>query len=265
MEKFISHFGKKIHYRISGNGNTLVLLHGYLESIAMWKAHQEALSTSFQVISIDLPGHGLTDYFAKTHGMTLMADIVYQVLTAENIEECVMIGHSMGGYVSLAFADKYPQLLKGFGLFHSHATDDDAQTKLNRERTIDLINLDKGHYIYHFIPTLYAPANEPKFAKEIEGQITIANAMTKENVIAAMAGMKERNSSLDVLIDAKVPVLFILGKQDSRIPLEKALAQASLPTTSQLLILGESGHMGWIEEPKKTIQAIKGFLELCFN
>ncbi len=87
--------------------------------------------------------------------------------------------------------------------------------------------------------------------------------MSKENVIAAMAGMKERESYLDILIETNVPVLFILGKQDARIPLEIVLAQTSLPTTSQILILGNSGHMGWLEEQERTIITIDSFMQVC--
>ena len=263
MEKHIDLNGKKIHYKIQGNGNTLVLLHGYLESLEMWEEHQILLSAKYQIISIDLPGHGSSDNFGPIHTMPFMAEMVYKVLEQEKIEKCVMVGHSMGGYATLAFASKYPQMLNGFGLFHSHARADDATAKLNRERTIGFIEQDKGHFIYHFIPTLYALENEEKFTVQIQHQIEIANLMSKENVIAAMAGMKERESYLDILIETNVPVLFILGKQDARIPLEIVLAQTSLPTTSQILILGNSGHMGWLEEQERTIITIDSFMQVC--
>ncbi len=263
MKKEITFNGKTIHYQIEGKGTTLVLLHGYLESLEMWNTHQKILSEKYQLITIDLPGHGGTSNFKKIHGMDFMAEIVHEVLIDEKIQECVMIGHSMGGYTTLAFAKKYPEMLKGFGLFHSHASADNNEAKLNRDRSINLIEQDKGHFIFHFIPSLFAPENEEKFAKQIQKQLEIANAMPKENVIAAMAGMKERNSTLDVLMDSKIPVLFIAGKQDSRIPIEKVLAQAVLPSTVQILLLENAGHMSWIEEQQKTISSIDGFMQLC--
>lgn len=255
--------GKTVHYSIIGSGETLVLLHGYLESIEMWTKHQAFLASKYQVISIDLPGHGRTANFSEVHTMPFMANLVYKILQAENIEKCVMVGHSLGGYMTLAFAEKYPQMLNGFGLFHSHASADTEEAKRNRERTIEIIKQDKGSFINQFIPSLFAPENVEKFATQIEIQMKIANAMPKESIIAAMAGMKERSSTVDILMDTKVPVLFIAGKHDSRIPLEKTLAQAALPTTSQILILGDSGHMGWIEEEQKTIAALDGFMQLC--
>ncbi|MCD6179218.1 MAG: alpha/beta hydrolase [Bacteroidales bacterium] len=255
--------GKNVHYKISGRGETLVLLHGYLESLEMWSEHQEFLSNKYQVISIDLPGHGLTDNFGDIHTMSFMAEVVYEILQDEKVEKCVMVGHSMGGYTTLAFAEKYPQILKGLGLFHSHASADTDVAKRNRERTIEIIKQDKGHFINEFIPSLFAPDNVEKFADQIEIQMKMANAMPKESVIAAMAGMKERSSTVDILMDSKVPVLFIAGKHDSRIPLEKTLAQAALPTISQILILGDAGHMSWTEEEQKTIAELDGFMQLC--
>ncbi len=263
MKKEYQLNGKNVHYKISGRGETLVLLHGYLESLEMWSEHQEFLSDKYQVISIDLPGHGLTDNFGDIHTMSFMAEVVYEILQDEKVEKCVMVGHSMGGYTTLAFAKKYPQMLNGFGLFHSHASADTDVAKRNRERTIEIIKQDKGQFINEFIPSLFAPDNVEKFADQIEIQMKMANAMPKESVIAAMAGMKERSSTVDILMDSKVPVLFISGKHDSRIPLEKTLAQAALPTISQILILGDAGHMSWAEEEQKTITALDGFMQLC--
>ena len=169
----------------------------------------------------------------------------------------------MGGYTTLAFARKYPEMLLGFGLFHSHASADDEAGKKNRVRTIEIIKQDKGHFINQFIPSLFAPENIARLDIQIKKQISLANSMTNSNIIAAMAGMMERESSLDILMDAQVPVLFIMGKKDSRIPLEKVLAQSAIPETSQILILGNAGHMSWIEEQQKTIAEIDGFMTLC--
>ncbi|HAG15456.1 MAG TPA: alpha/beta hydrolase [Bacteroidales bacterium] len=265
MEKQTAFNRKKIHYTRSGQGETLILLHGFLESKQMWKEHQKVLAEKYQVVAIDLPGHGKSEQISAVHSMSLMAGTVKAVMDAEKIQSCVMIGHSMGGYVTLAFARNYPELLKGFGLFHSQAMADDETAKKNRERSIEIILQDKGSYINQFIPSLFAPKNRDILQKQIQNQIEMANAMSKENVIAAMTGMKERESSLDILIDTNVPVLFILGKQDSRIPLEKVLAQTALPTISQTLILGEAGHMSWMEETNKTIQAMDGFMSLCLS
>lgn len=263
MEKYISFNQKKIHYTLAGEGPVLVLLHGYLESLDIWQVHQEKLADKYTVVCIDLPGHGKTDHLSEVHSMPLMAEIVKTILDEEEIEQCVLVGHSMGGYATQAFARKYPERLKGIGLFHSQAAADNETAINNRKRTIEFVKEGKSTHINQFIPTLFAPENRERFKQQIEIQIEAANKMPKESIIAAQAGMMERESGLDVLLDSKVPVLFIAGKKDARIPIEKILSQAALPKTSELLLLGNAGHMGWIEEQSKTIRALDGFMGLC--
>ena len=165
--------------------------------------------------------------------------------------------------IALAFAEKYADILLGFGLFHSHTLADNEEAKKNRERTIKVIESEKGSFINQFIPSLYAKENQERLKAEINHQIEMANKMNPKGITAALAGMKERSMQLDTLIFSKVPVLFILGKQDSRIPLEKAMAQASTASVSQINIFANAGHMSWQEEPEKTTAALCGFMGLC--
>lgn len=265
MKKQIIFQNKSINYQVEGQGETLVLIHGFMEDLGMWNHHSEELSKDYQVICIDLPGHGETGIWSDCHGMNFMADIVKEVISAENIEKCIMVGHSMGGYTTLAFAEKYPHRLNGIGLFHSHTMADSEGAKKNRERTIEIVKQEKMNFINQFIPSLFAEENQVKYKKEIDYQIEMANAMNPQGITAALAGMKERTMRLDVVAFSEVPVLFILGKKDSRIAIDHALAQASTAPLAQITVLGSSGHMGWIEEKSKTTSAIKGFCEFCFS
>jgi len=263
MKKQISYQNQQVNYQIEGKGMVLVLLHGFMEDLEMWSHHSEALSSQYQVLSIDLPGHGKTGIWSEHHGMGFMASIVGHILDLEKIDRCVMIGHSMGGYVTLAFAEKYPERLYGFGLFHSHAMADSEEAKKDRDRVIEIIRQQKAGFIHQFIPSLFAEDNRPLFEKEIDQLIKSANQMNPEGIIAAISGMKERSMRLDVVAFSEVPVLFILGKQDSRIAIDHALAQASTAKWAQISVLGNSGHMGWLEDRQKTIAAIKGFIIFC--
>jgi pimeloyl-ACP methyl ester carboxylesterase len=257
-------FNKKlINYRISGKGTTIVLLHGFMENMEMWSDHVDKLSLKYRIVCIDLPGHGLSESLEETHSMDLMANVVYKILEFEGIEKCIVIGHSMGGYVALAFADHFSNMLIGFGLFHSHTLEDTEEIKQNRMRTVKLINEDKGNFILQFIPSLYKNENRERLILEINKQIEEAKKLKAKTIISALMGMKDRPSRLDVIAFAKFPVLFVLGKHDSRIPIDSALAQAATASTCQIIILGNSGHMGWLEEPSKTISAIDGFVQLC--
>jgi pimeloyl-ACP methyl ester carboxylesterase len=236
-----------------------VLLHGFLESGEVWKNYARRLSDGFQVITMDLPGHGLSENPSSFNSMDMMAKGVHDVLKSLNVSHCLMIGHSMGGYVTLAFAEKYPRMLRGFVLFHSQAAADNAETITARERTIALIQKDHLGFIKNFIPDLFDPDNVKKFSREIGKLQDLAHKTPKEGIISALEGMKNRPDRRHVLAQAKVPVLFIIGKNDSRIPMEVVVPQTLLPEHSEILLLDHVGHMGFIEASAKTFAAVKGF------
>ncbi|MCD4723593.1 MAG: alpha/beta hydrolase [Bacteroidales bacterium] len=256
--------GKEISFADRGEGNVLVLLHGFLENKSIWNYFSKKLAEDFRVITIDLPGFGGSECLGRIHLMDQMANAINKVLQYLEVKSCLMIGHSMGGYVTLAYAAKYPGKLKGFGLFHSHALADNPEAKLNRNRAISIVEADRGGFIYNFIPDLFDPENVSKHEKEIKKLFAEALLTSREAIIAALEGMKYRTDKLDVLINARVPVLFILGKKDSRIPFEKALAQAALPPICEILVLDRVGHMGFIEARKLTLKAIEGFARKVF-
>jgi pimeloyl-ACP methyl ester carboxylesterase len=250
---------QKLYFKVSGNGPVIVLLHGFLESGEVWKKFARRLGKSFKVITIDLPGHGLSENPGPVNSMDMMAEGVHAVLKSLDISSCLMVGHSMGGYVTLAFAEKYPRLLSGFVLFHSQAAADSAETRIVRERTIALVQKDHQGFIKNFIPDLFDPANVKKFGKEIENLKNLARLTHREGIIAALEGMKNRPDRLHVLAQAKVPVMFIIGKNDGRIPMEVIVPQTLLPEHSEMLLLEHVGHMGFIEASGKTFAAVKGF------
>jgi pimeloyl-ACP methyl ester carboxylesterase len=236
-----------------------VLLHGFLENKNIWKNFARRLSPSFRVLTIDLPGFGESEFIGEIHSMDEMAETVRAVMKAAGINSCVMAGHSMGGYVALAFAEKYPRMLKGFVLFHSHAGADSPEAAENRERTIAVVEKDHHGFIKNFIPGLFDPTNVKKFGPEIAELGEMADKTPKAGIIAALRGMKIRPDRQHVLMNAKVPVLFIVGKNDSRIPMEVIMPQALLPAHSEVLLLDHTGHMGFIEAKEKTFACIRGF------
>ena len=254
---------KNIHFQSSGSGQAIVLLHGFLESSKIWAFFAEKLSNKFQVITIDLPGFGLTDNFSEIHTMELMADTVKAVLDHLKIERCVMAGHSMGGYVSLAFAEKYPKILSGLCLFNSQAAADSEEAKINRDRIIKIIQKNSSVFINEFIPDLFAESNKAKYKDQIERLKLDAAETSKEGIIAALRGMKDRPDSLSLLKSFNKPILFISGKKDKRIPSETILNQAALPHHSEVLLLEGIGHMGYIEAKDKTLMVLRDFVIRC--
>lgn len=255
---------KPVHYITEGEGNALVFLHGFIESLEIWDDFSRVLSQKFKVVRVDLPGHGKTPLIEKIHTMELMAASVKAVLDALDIKRCVMVGHSMGGYVTLEFAKQYPQMLSGICLFHSHAAADTEEVKENRRRTIEMIKLNRKGFIKQFIPDLFAENNTVKFAEKIDMLWHRADKMSGQSIIAALEGMKERSGKLDLLLNTTIPVLFIAGKDDMRIPVQNVLAQAILPRHSEVLVLAEVGHMGFIEARDDTMEMISCFAHKQF-
>jgi len=265
MDKSIQFEGKNIVYRKSGSGQAIVLLHGFLESKAMWEGFTEKLQQHFTVLAIDLPGHGESGLVAETHTMQLMTKVVKAVLVVENIAQIIIVGHSMGGYVALEFAVSHPSFVEGLVLFHSHAKADSDETKEIRRRTIAVVQQNKGSFIKHFIPDLFDQKHVNDYSVEIKKLQDMADLMSPEAVIAAISGMRERNSQLQFLLTTKTPILFIIGKQDSRMPYSQIVEQAVIPAHSEILLLDDVGHMGYIEEPDITLKAIKYFAIRCFE
>ncbi len=265
MEKQIIWQGKQINYLVEGEGHPVVLLHGFLENIHVWNDFINFLKPNFKVLAVDLPGFGKTSVFGENHSMPFMADAVKAVLEAESITNAVLVGHSMGGYVSLAFARKFPKLLNGMVLFHSQAAADNEEGKQNRSRTIEVVRKDHKDFIAKFIPLLFAEENVGRFAKEIARLREMSTQTSAQGVTAALAGMRDREDSMELLKKANFPVFFVIGKQDSRIPIEKILPQLTLPPHAEVVILDKTGHMGFVETPGKTFPAVEDFLKRCYN
>lgn len=255
---------KKINYKDSGKGNVLVLLHGFTETLNIWNDFSNKLSDHFRVVCIDLPGHGKSECIDDIHSMELMADAVKTVLDKLKINKAVVVGHSMGGYVALAFARKYGAHLKGLGLFHSSANSDSHQAKEARMRAVEIIKKDHHDFLLNFIPDLFAPENRDVFKKDIALLLEEAKQLPKKGIIAALMGMKDRQDSNDILENIEHPVMFIAGHKDSRIPVKDVQSQLALPEISYSLLLKNTGHMGYIEESTTTSNFVEAFVKGCF-
>ena len=261
MDKFFEYNSRNISYSITGNGSSIVFLHGFLENKNMWNIFVDFLKKSKTVITIDLPGFGNSDCIGESHSMDMMADVVASILEKEKIEKTVIAGHSMGGYVSLAMAERYAEKLSGVILFHSHASADNETAKKNRERTIEIVKNNHANFISAFIPDLFAECNREKFSKEIDQIVKESLQTKKEGIIAALAGMRDRPDRLHVISETNVPILFIIGKDDTRITMDILKEQIIMPKVSESLIMQNNGHMGFIENTNLTLKAVNSFVD----
>jgi len=253
-----------VNYKIEGQGNPVVLLHGFLENLHIWNDFSKALSQNYRVIRIDLPGHGETQVSKEVFSMEFMADAVHQVLQKEKILKACLIGHSMGGYVALAYAEKYPEQVKGIGLFHSSAACDDAKGIENRLRSIQLIEKDHSHFMHAFIPDLFTEKNRNLLKEEIAQLQKQAALISKENLIACQKGMMARKDYQHIIKNVSCPVMYIIGKQDPKIKPEKILQQAAQGKTVEILLLEDCGHVGFLEAPKESLRFLGSFVRHCF-
>lgn len=250
-----------MHYKVTGRGKAVVLLHGFIEEGSMWAPLVRSLSKTHKVLVPDLPGFGKSPLTTSELSMEWYAKQVYEMLKAEKVKTCVMLGHSMGGYITLAFAEKYGDMLTGFGLINSQCYADSAEKKANRKKSIDFI---KKHgtkpFVKELYPNLFNEAYLKQNKKVVNAMIAKAEKYTSEAVTAATAAMMNREDKSAVLKNSKVPVLLLGGKDDTAAPLEAQLKQAPLPSVSHVYIFGECKHMSLYEKKKETFTAVKNFL-----
>jgi pimeloyl-ACP methyl ester carboxylesterase len=255
----------KVRYSDKGKGRVIVLLHGFLESLEVFEELSNKLSKKFRVISIDLLGHGHTPCVGYIHSMELMAQCVKSVLDSLHLKKYVVVGHSMGGYVMLAFADLFPRFVSGFCLFHSTAMPDSEDRKKDRERVIEIVKQEHKQFVSELIPKLFSQKNILSMKEEIALAKKIAIDTSTEGIVAALKGMKERPSRELILKNALCPVLFIIGKKDVILAWENLLLLTSLPKHSFHIVLEHAGHMGFYEAPQETYKALGKFARMCFS
>jgi pimeloyl-ACP methyl ester carboxylesterase len=261
MKKYIHFRGKKIFYSESGRGEVILLIHGYLETSEVWDGLAAKLSDRFRVIAVDLPGHGSSDIYAEIHTMEFMATMLEGLMNTLGIEKSLMVGHSLGGYATLAFVEHFPDRLTGYCLFHSHPFADMPITIQKREREILIVKAGKKFLMYpENIKRMFADSNIIKFHAALERLKKVASIITAEGIIAVLKGMVERPSRLTVMEAGKVPCLWILGSMDNYIPCNTMKERVKLPANAELLILADSGHLGFIEEEDKSAEAITNFI-----
>jgi pimeloyl-ACP methyl ester carboxylesterase len=257
--KFIHYKNKNIHYREFGKGKPVILVHGFGEDGNIWNELIKNLKNDFYLIVPEIPGSGKSEMLdGENIFIEDYADVIKAILKEEKIALCCMIGHSMGGYITLAFAEKYSDMLNSFGLFHSSAFADDEEKKQTRRKAIEFIK-ENGAYAFlkTSIPNLFA---DSKDQNDIEKLIEKGKKFTPETLIQYYNAMINRPDRTELLKNFNQPILFIIGEKDNAIPLQAPLQQCHLPAISHVHILAV-GHMGMIEEQKKSSGILLSFLQ----
>lgn len=247
-----------MHYKITGRGKTIVLLHGFLEDHTIWQEVAESLSKTFQLILIDLPGHGKSPVLSGIHSMELMAGEVCRVLQSEKIEKAALVGHSLGGYVALACIEKYPELFDGICLVNSTPEADSPERIQNRNRAVQAVRQNKNLFIRMAIPNLFNQVRLEAYKPDVEKLVSAACQMSEEAIIASVEGMKIRQNRMQALTEFEGEKLWVIGKRDDVLDaksLKKLAKQHEIP-----FVEFPDGHMGMIENAGELTSIINLFL-----
>lgn len=250
-----------LHYTDTGKGTAIVLLHGFLENSSMWDAFVPEFSKKHRVITIDLLGHGQSECLGYIHTMEDMADAVHAVLHELRIRKAVLTGHSMGGYVALAFAELYPDMVKGIVLQNSTSRADSDERKVNRDRAIKAVKQSYTNFVRMSIANLFSEGNRERLAAEIEAVKQEALTTPLQGIVAALEGMKDRKDREVILHFAPYPVLLILGEQDPVLPYSENIEQVE--DTNVRLITYPDGHMSHIENREQLQKDLLAFFKEC--
>jgi len=262
MSKYFEYDSGRIHYTDHGEGAVILLVHGYLETSEILESFAKKLSEKFRVFAVDLPGHGKSADEQRILTTELMASILAKLINNLNIAKFFFTGHSLGGYVALAFAELFPDLLTGYCLLHSHPFSDDNEKLEKRRMEIKLVEEGKKNLFIPFtISKLYASVTLDKFSRAVERSKKIALTIPGETIIAVLKGMMARPERLSVLESGEIPHLWILGAQDNLINCETIQSKVGIPPNSRVVVLQSSGHMGFIEEEDLSLKIITEFVK----
>jgi pimeloyl-ACP methyl ester carboxylesterase len=252
--------------RIAPSDLPVLLIHGFAEDGSLWDQQVARLEKDHRLIIPDLPGCGRSSPLSGEVTIDMLADAIKALLDAESIRQCTMIGHSMGGYIILAFAEKYPERLNAIGLSHSTAYGDTEEKKTARRKGIEFIRKNgSAAFIRQSIPNLFSDFSRKEYPGMVTGLIDGYPDFDPDTLIQYYEAMIKRPDRTSVLTNFAGPVLFIIGKHDNVVPFEQSLRQSHMPALSHIYILENAGHIGMLEDSAGSSQALHAFLQFTHD
>jgi pimeloyl-ACP methyl ester carboxylesterase len=250
-----------LHHYVTGSGKPVVLIHGFCENETVWDGFVPTLAKNNQIITLDLGGFGKSSHLLPNScSIEALAEQVKNLLDFLKIDKAIFIGHSLGGYVNLALAEKYPFIVEKMCLFHSTALADTPEKKDTRNKVIDFVQkVGVERYIESFVsPLFYQPR-----LKELKNSILEVEKVGKttplETITSVVAAMRDRENRLEVVKNIEYPILYIIGKNDGAVAFESYQEQINCNSLIETLILEETGHMGMFERPKEILETLLTF------
>ena len=248
-----------IHFTSTGKGTAVVLLHGFLENSSMWNEIVPEISKKNRVICIDLLGHGQSESHGYIHTMEEQAEMVKTVLAFLKLRKYIIVGHSMGGYIALAFAKLYAKNIKGLCLMNSTALPDTEEKKINRDRGIAAVKQNHKTFVRIAIPMLFSEKNRAIFTSEITSVTNEALKLSAQGIIAALEGMKVRKNNTQIYKKAEFPMMMIIGKEDPALDYKSLIQQTK--NTNVNVVEFPDGHMSHIENKHELIETLTQFIK----
>lgn len=261
MQQVLAHFDK-------GEGKlAVVFIHGFCESKTLWENFFPYFAQQYRLIALDLGGFGDSkDLLPKEVSMETLAQQVKELLEALRVDQCVLVGHSLGGYVSLAFAEAYPEKVRGLCLFHSTALADSEEKKKSRNQVMEFVaNNGVFAYVDNLVELLFYAKRKKELQAKIDFIKNIGYTTPDRTVIEVTRAMRDRKDRTQVLKNSTYPVLFIIGKEDSLVPFESYKEQMHYPANAIINIFHETGHMGMLERERESRLIMQYFLRLCYD
>ena len=259
-----------LHYRIMGKGQPVFLVHGYGEDSRIWNNQIDTLSSICQLIVLDLPGSGQSFITPKGYAEWLpklsmedLAECIHEIVHVEDLSPAILLGHSMGGYISLAFARHYPNHLKALGLVHSTAFADTAEKKSVRLKSIEFIRENGGYALFKTtMVNLFGEAFRNAAPEKVQELVEATKAFDPTVLMAYTRAMMQRPDQSNLLRYLHEPVLFVAGPEDIAAPLTDLEQQVTIPNKSYLKVMEGVGHMGMLEAPNEMNRHLSGFIQL---
>jgi len=251
--------GAALYYTVEGEGEAVVLLHGFLEDHTMWDDLVKLASQNKTVIAIDLLGHGRTDSLGYIHSMQTMADAVKAILDHLNISKATFIGHSMGGYVALAFAKQYQNHIKGVCLLNSTFQPDSESRKQLRTRANKMAQQNFESIVRMSFANLFTAESKLQHASQYKRALATALKTSLQGYMAANEGMKIREDFSVFFAEASFKKQILLGKKDTLLERDFILEYAK-KNNIDIAVFSE-GHMSYIENKIEFLRKTMHFIE----
>jgi len=251
-----------VHSKVTGNGLPVVFIHGYAEDLSLWKEIAAKLSKSYQCIALDLPGFGKSTPITGTLSIERVAEKVHDHLTEElNVKNYVVLGHSLGGYVSLAMAELYPSAVLGFGLINSTSLADSDEKKATRVKTAEFITKHGAEFfLTSFVPNLFTPINQQQLKEKVALVLEMGKSLDKNVLSNYMLAMRDRPDRSNLLKTVN-NVLFVGGEQDPHFPFQDFTTQINLLKRPEFgHVFKKTAHMSMYEDSNQLIYRILEFL-----